>query len=197
MRASSLGRPRLVPRPHSRVPLGLKVTPEIKLKLDAISRENGRTQSQEAELWLEQAFRDEARAPLLQEAVYGSQTAGLLRLLGETIRQAVPISDHYLRTDDWLSDPQAFAAAAAAIREIVTALQPPGAPPEGTAEWGRQVARDRLELLAAPSAPETPQRLARFGRAVRELLGDPAADRADFHLRASSLAAGKRKGDAR
>ncbi len=47
------GRPTKAADPGTRVSLGLKVTAETKAKLDALARESGRTQSQEAEAAIE------------------------------------------------------------------------------------------------------------------------------------------------
>lgn len=57
------GRPIKAPTPGTRVSLGLKVTPEIKRRLDQAARDSGRTQSQEAELRIEQSFRNDNRRP--------------------------------------------------------------------------------------------------------------------------------------
>jgi hypothetical protein len=50
------GRPKREPDPGERVKLGLRVTAEVKRKLDAAADANGRSQSQEAEFRLEQSF---------------------------------------------------------------------------------------------------------------------------------------------
>lgn len=54
-----MGRKAIVAEQGKRVSLGLKVTPDIKNKLDAAARANGRTQSQEAEARLERSFDDD------------------------------------------------------------------------------------------------------------------------------------------
>ena len=55
-RKSRRGRPRREPDPGERVKLGLRVTPKTKARLDAAAEQNGRSQSQEAELRLEASF---------------------------------------------------------------------------------------------------------------------------------------------
>src|SRR3954454_12478893 len=65
-----------------RVSLGLKVTPEIKNKLDTAAKANGRTQSQEAEVRLERSFDREALLLEVLELRYGSPLAGLLMAMG-------------------------------------------------------------------------------------------------------------------
>jgi hypothetical protein len=50
------GRPRREPEPGERVSLGLRVTPDMKRRLDEAAAKSGRSQSQEAELRLERSF---------------------------------------------------------------------------------------------------------------------------------------------
>jgi uncharacterized protein (DUF1778 family) len=47
------------PKPGKRVSLGLKVTAEVKQRIDKAAQASGRTQSQEAELLLEKALHDQ------------------------------------------------------------------------------------------------------------------------------------------
>lgn len=52
-----------------RVPLGLRVTPETKAALDSAAKKSGRSQSQEAEIRLEQTFRDDEILRLVREVL--------------------------------------------------------------------------------------------------------------------------------
>src|SRR5215510_2758469 len=73
------------PTVGERVPLGLRVTPDLKRKLDAAAEQSGRSQSQEAELRLEHTF---DRQGLLSEVLtlaYGKRAADDLMLLGATM----------------------------------------------------------------------------------------------------------------
>lgn len=54
--ARRTGRPTKPAKPGTRVSLGLKVTPQTKALIDRSARQHGRTQSQEAEARIEQAF---------------------------------------------------------------------------------------------------------------------------------------------
>jgi predicted transcriptional regulator len=84
-----LGRPPKPPTPGTRVALGLKVTPEIKRRLDQAARKSGRTQSQQAELMIERSFAEEdgfggpemRRLAYLMTAAFA--TAGRLRAGGK------------------------------------------------------------------------------------------------------------------
>jgi len=53
---SKRGRPAKGCEPGPRVPLSLRVTPEAKRRLDAAATLSGRSQSQEAEIRIEQTF---------------------------------------------------------------------------------------------------------------------------------------------
>jgi predicted DNA-binding protein len=56
MMATRKGRPTKLATTGQRVSLGLRVTAEIKERLDRAAKESGRSQSQEAELRLERSF---------------------------------------------------------------------------------------------------------------------------------------------
>src|SRR5882762_5140915 len=74
--------------PGERVSLGLKVTPEIKNKLDRAAKENGRTQSQEAELRIEQSFRHENVLDQAMELAFGPRLAVLLASVARAMNEA-------------------------------------------------------------------------------------------------------------
>jgi hypothetical protein len=174
------GRKARIAKPGERMSLGLKVTAEIKNRLDFAAKTNGRTQSQEAEARLEASFRDEARAPLFHDAVYGVQTAGLLELLGAVIRNTAAASVGLERAEDWLSQPPAFGAVAAAVNEIVAASRPldtTAKPADDDDRRGRAIAHNWLTLIAARHPKETTEPLAKFGMAIRAKFGDAAASR--------------------
>ena len=76
------GRPPKPPTPGQRMSLGLKVTAEIKARLDKVARETGRTQSQEAELRLERSFEREDLLPQVLKLAYGDKPAELLMQVG-------------------------------------------------------------------------------------------------------------------
>jgi hypothetical protein len=135
------GRPLKTPEPGARASLGLKVTGDIKQRLDAAARANGRTQSQEAEARLERSFQDELLLPQLLDMAYGRQTAGLLLLIGECLRTAAPDSASFAgarieaHTDDWMDWPWAVRQASEAIEAILEALEPPGTKDAPFPEW--------------------------------------------------------------
>jgi len=74
------------PTVGERVPLGLRVTPDLKRKLDAAAEQSGRSQSQEAELRLEHTF---DRQGLLSEVLtltYGKEIAVDLMWAGAVMK---------------------------------------------------------------------------------------------------------------
>jgi hypothetical protein len=127
--AKRRGRPSL----GERVPLGLRVTPEMKRRLDEAARRSGRSQSQEAEFRLERSF---DRTDLLSEVLslnYGRDLAGMLLLLGSAMLWA----DAFQRVDDkldkkrranqpwrWAPDADSYNAAVEAVVTILEALRP-------------------------------------------------------------------------
>jgi len=77
--------PKREAEPGERFQLGIRVTAELKRKLDAAAEQSGRSQSQEAELRLEHTF---DRQGLLSEVLtlaYGKRAADDLMLLGATM----------------------------------------------------------------------------------------------------------------
>jgi hypothetical protein len=68
------------------VPLSLRVTPQLKARLDAAADETGRSQTQEIEFRLERSFdRQDLLLDVLANA-FGPQTAELLVVLGRALR---------------------------------------------------------------------------------------------------------------
>lgn len=114
-----------------RVSLGLKVTPEIKNKLDAAVKESGRTQSQEAEARIEQSFIDQRQARLFSELYFGRELSALLEVIGRAMRDAgthaaANAAAAKLGSPDWIDNPYGFDAAIKAVARVLEALRPPG-----------------------------------------------------------------------
>jgi hypothetical protein len=177
-----VGRPGREPKPGERVPLGLRVTPELKRDLDDAANRSGRSQSQEAEMLLAQALRDENRAELFHDVVFGRQIAGVLEILGRAIRNGVWFaeawSENVERTGNVLNDPILFDVMVGAVQTVLNALRPSTAPTAGEGA-GEAASRGLLMSIAAsgsdPDADEDEH--ARFGRFVRAKIGNEAAGR--------------------
>jgi hypothetical protein len=97
------GRPLRPAVPGARVSLGLKVTPEIKTKLDEATRITGRTQSAEAEARLEQSF---AR----DEAFGGAEARQVAMLMAAAFAVAGMRKGKELKAKDWAHDGGCYVA---------------------------------------------------------------------------------------
>lgn len=73
-----IGRPTKTPKPGERVSLGLRVTADLKRKLDEAAKKSGRSQSQEAELRLERSFEREALLPEVLTLACGERLGNTL-----------------------------------------------------------------------------------------------------------------------
>ena len=161
--ARRAGRPTKQPTPGSRASLGLKVTDEIKQRLDMAAKASGRTQSQEAEARLERTFRDEDLLPQLLEIAYGREVAGLLLALGSVMRDAgehagVRSTNSFGGAAEWFANPIAYEEARAAAATVLDALRPSGPLLEASevnadavAGLGKQIADGMLEALSNPA----------------------------------------------
>jgi hypothetical protein len=130
--------PKRAPRPGERFQIGVRVTPEMKQRLDAAAQRSGRSLSQEAEFRLEHSFdRQELMPEVLATGYRSKQFAGLLMLVGEAMMNA----GYHARSvgrinreivsesaDAWLSDPYSFDQAVRAANHILHAFRPPGDP---------------------------------------------------------------------
>jgi hypothetical protein len=179
--------------PGERVPLGLRVTPDLKKSLDAAAGRSGRSQSQEAEFRLEQSFDAERTVLEVLDLLYGTELAGLILAMGEAIRDtgkiAALVEDGSLEaSNNWLSNAYAFEQATRAALCILRSAAPDGSTePPGKASfkiaghnvaWGKNVGE-------------------RFGKDVatgiiREIVGEKASppDSRDRAKRLGKLMAG-------
>jgi hypothetical protein len=131
MAVTRRGRPTKQSEPGARVSLGLKVTPEIKAKLDEAARHSGRTQSQEAELRLTESFRDQEIIERTLALAYGEQLTAIVLTLATVLKEGGPTWGFFSTSEaskDWLADPYAFDQAARAIDRILDAMRPEGDP---------------------------------------------------------------------
>lgn len=84
MNAQRRGRPPL----GERVPLGLRVTPDMKARLDAAAEASGRSQSQEAEFRLARSFEREDLLTEVLALAFGRELAGILLSVGTAMGEA-------------------------------------------------------------------------------------------------------------
>lgn len=175
-----------------RVSLGLKVTPVTKARLDATAKENGRTQSQEAEVRLEHSFRQQdLLAPALTLA-YGPECAAILLTVARAFARNGRIGAVIARGGDpearqgWHREPFAYDQAMKAARAVMERFRPTGDPRLLAADKATEEALDsRAEAsvaidFAAITDPrwgeqfpleQRNRELEEFAAEVRELLG--------------------------
>lgn len=185
-----------------RYSLGLKVGFSIKARLEAAARENGRTQSQEAEVRLEQSFRQEdLLAPALRLA-YGPEIAAILLIMGREFARNGRIGAVISQGGDpearqlWQSDPYAYDQAVRAATTVIETFRPPGNPmlPAANAATAEQLERRAEASVAITLAAITnPKRgdqfpaeqrnreLEQFADEVRALLGPELVARITDH----------------
>jgi hypothetical protein len=148
-----VGRPGREPTPGERVGLSLRVTPDTKRALDTAAECAGRSLSQEAELRLEQSFRNQDLLFQVLDIAYGQHTAALLILLGEIIRQvnaATAVSAGKLvdMSQSWINQPESRRQVLDAIRFVQTEIDPGEAPPED--QTGREAAAMFIQAALEP-----------------------------------------------
>ena len=169
------------------------MTPDVKTRLDETAKNNGRTQSHEAEVRLERSFEDEDALDRAMVLAFGADNGPLLFLVGEVLRVAAP------HGGGWLDDDAGAKDVAAAFVHLMRRLR---APDEGvmTASDGVEKRVDSLLFdlgydgreHGAPNSPRArwaaekrsrfgiyAERLIRYRLAVmKELLAQPPREMA-------------------
>jgi hypothetical protein len=171
------------PTVGKRVPLGLRVTPELKKRLDAAAEQSGRSQSQEAEFRLERSF---DRGDLLAEVLslhYGNELAGILMLLGGAMDVAYCVHP-ITRSWTWAAHPVDYDEAVQAAVAILEALRPRELPASGDRAWptlpsgiGVKIAKRLIKEVRGDSDTTEPD--AEERARIRSLLGPIAARLSD------------------
>jgi hypothetical protein len=184
-----LGRPIKAAGPGRKVSLGLKVTSDIKGKLDNAAMLSGRTQSQEAEFRLEQSF---AIANFTHQALvlaYGPTLTALILIVAKAMSEAggmVAAKAGVTPTGftDWSDNPIAFDQAVIAANALFEAARPSyevgHSAIDNTDDLGIKVANSILDSLTLCAT--RPVRSAATWLEIRHLLG-AAADRIDSNRR--------------
>ena len=151
------GRPGRKPDPGERVHLGIRVTPQLKERLERTAGAIGRSQSQEAEIRLERSFERQDLLPDVLAAAFPRPIAGLLIGIGRVMFNAGQ-NEHYTRSDflkdtgdQWLNDPTAFDQAVKGAMIVLNAARPPGSILESKSAPGEQFANGLIEAVRNPS----------------------------------------------
>ena len=119
-----LGRPKRKPTPGARASLGLRVTAETKQRLDDAAEQSGRSQSQEAELRLEQTFAAEDR-------LGGPSMVGLMETIASVMKSTGEnagflATGKIMNQGEWMGVPFAFEQAKRAAVAILEYHRPAG-----------------------------------------------------------------------
>lgn len=176
------GRPKRKLKPGERVPLSLRVTPDVKAQLEKAASKSGRSQSQEAEFRLEQTFRDEGVIQQVTALKFGRPLAGILLAVGEVMnaagsQQAFEAVGSLDAATNWINNPHGRNEAVSAAMTILERLRPEDdfrSPASGraTESPGQLFANTYIEAICAE---RTLRGIDDFVKIVREMLGDEVA----------------------
>jgi hypothetical protein len=153
--------------------LGLRVTPELKRRLDAVVEGGGRSQSQEAEMRLERSFEREGLLPEILELKFGRPAAGIILAIGCAVRDAarsyeIEHAREIETAPNWALDPDGFDLAADAAVAVLDMLRPEGARSVRPGQ-GRAFATRTRQAMADNPALSAVRR--EEGEVIRRLLG--------------------------
>lgn len=129
------GRPSKKPVAGERNALGLRVTAELKQRLEDAAAAAGRSQSQEAEARLERSFETADVVTRHDDLQHGRDVVGFLMLAEEIMTSAGRLAamEQGKRDRSWVTDPYAYDQAVKAFMDVAEHLRPPGdIPPNGT-----------------------------------------------------------------
>ncbi len=140
-----MGRPLKEPEPGKRVSLGLKVTADIKRRIDGAAREKGRTQSQEAEFRLQQSFSEEDA--LLGPELRNVQLTMIAAFFSAGSQAAAGKGHPEWKPSDWLKDEDCYIAA---MFEVLTSLllRAPNANPDKILLMANEIRARVVQSLA-------------------------------------------------
>lgn len=179
------GRPTTPARVGERSTLSIRANALLKSRLLAAAESNSRSLSQEAELRLEQSFRDQLLLHEILELAFGKPLAGILLTIGgsmnETGRIAALAETRTLEgSAAWLDNPYGYDQAVQAALQIFEGLRPEGDPAAtrgklkvATENLGALIANGRLHALQGEGITVS---LQEWAAPVRALLG-PLVDR--------------------
>jgi hypothetical protein len=190
--------------PPQRIALGLRVSAELKEKIDSAAAASGLSQSQEAERRLINSFRDQEIIERTMALAYGDRFAGVILTLASALKDlgAQAQFQATAQLGDWADNAFAYDQVVTAINRILEAMRPPGDPTE-TLKWnkGQSIGEPPTAALRAAAAnpghswangallaiagvPQGGSMFESLGR-LRPLLGDAIVNRVRQHLAAN------------
>lgn len=120
-----IGRPTKPAAEGARASLGLRVTSDLKSKLDAAAEASGRSQSQEAEFRLERSFAEDAHLPSPELRSWAYLMAGTFAEAGR-FEARMRDDQQEWRDGDWMRDPQIYRSAMfSVIRKLIREMPRP------------------------------------------------------------------------
>jgi len=161
------GRPTKTPITGERVSLGLRVTADAKRRLDKAAVRSGRSQSQEAELRLEQSFELERRFGGPEMVAIANLMAGAFLRGGQ--QGAVACQHPEWSPAEWMQSPVCYEAAITTVVDALTAARP-------AFEYNHPDAAQRALMK---KIDQTFARLAAAGYDVRRIEGRKSGDGED------------------
>lgn len=125
------GRPTEATTPGEKTTLSLRVAADLKERLNDAAKASDRPLSKEAEMRLEQSFRDQRLMIDALVLVYGKPLAGLILTLADQLKMTGrAVAFKYTHTlegaDAWLDNPNAYDQAVRDVAEIMERLRPAG-----------------------------------------------------------------------
>jgi hypothetical protein len=158
-----IGRPTTAAKEGEKATLGIRASASLKGRLQEAAEVNGRSLSQEAEIRLEQSFKNADYLDQAMDLAYGPRFAELLSTLARAMRaagSAAALNGEYSwdAVDRWTEIPYAFNEAFVAA---ITILE--GRRPKGSHEWP--------ETLLGTPAPEPRRKPGELGeKLARDVL---------------------------
>jgi uncharacterized protein (DUF1778 family) len=173
---------------EQRVPLSVRVSPELRDQIEKAAQQSGRSLTQETEIRLQASFAADRHLMDALDLAFGRQLAGLLTLLAHVMRQAgrsagFRSTNTLDGAEDWMLNAYASDQAIAAANTVLEAVRPEGdASPPATAAYSQFPGLDFdpvVPYLVAVAYPGSgiSDNMKRIGAEVREKLGDAVADR--------------------
>jgi hypothetical protein len=166
-----IGRPTKPPKPGERVTLGLRVTPEIKNKLEKAAMEKGRSLSQEAEFRLERSFEREALGTEVRQDVSDFLRHEMPRWEKQFVKTlASERSETFAKFSEWYAK-----NAKRGRREVSGEVWPSGVRSEWLGKYWKQFAQ-RVNRLGQEWAKLTDDDLDNISRSWEDALTQAGVD---------------------
>jgi TraY domain len=165
------GRPTTTGKVGEKATLGIRASADLKKRLDEAAKLNGRSLSQEAELRLEQSFRQQQ--DLLLETLataYGPRLAVLIIALARGMGELQRLAKF---PSDWIDDPRLFALARVEVDEALPVFEPEEKSAEVNEDVGRAIIRSLLWSIKHPA--EGAPSLKEWAEPLHKTLGEHAA----------------------